>query len=271
MGTFVENPVFYKELRSHLLSRRQSRGARAATVVIAALMVALLYYACVRTVLRGHMEGRDLFAAISYVQLTLLVFLAPSLTANAITQEREQQTWNMLLLTRLTADEIVMGKLLARLAPAAILLAVFVPLGLFAVFMGGVPVSVLLLSYLLLAATGIFYGVIGLFCSWALRRTSVATSASSTVIAFLVVGTPLLFSLWSVATTGSGRGIEDFAPMWLNPYMAMAAALSDLGYGSASLSPAPLAMNLIACAAGTAALVASMRKHLARGPKELEQ
>ena len=271
MGTFIENPVFQKELRSHLLSRRQSKAVRIAASAVAAILVGMMYYFSVRAIVRGQMEGRDLFQVVAWCQLVLIIFLAPSLTANAITQEREQQTWNALLLTRLSGDEIVIGKLLARLAPAVILLLLFVPLSLLAAVAGNLPASALYLSYLLLIATTVFYGAIGLFSSWVYRRTSVATSAASGVIAFFVVGTYLLLGLWGAASGFMNIRIEGFAPMWLNPFMAMSVALGDLGYGSPTPSHVPLAANLIVCLVGTLVLVTAMIRRLARGPKELEQ
>lgn len=271
MGTFRGNPVFGKELRSHLLSRRQGRGVRIATIAASALMVALLYWACLRALRRGFMEGRDLFLMIAYIQMTLLVFLSSSLTANAITQEREQQTWNALLLTRLGGDEIIVGKLLARLAPAALLLVVFQPLSLLAAAAGGLPLGALLRTGGLLVATGLFYGTLGLACSWAFRRTSAATATAFGVVAFLVVGTFLFYQLWGASGAG-GRWTraEEFPPMYLNPYLAMSCALRDVVPGSAGQSSTPLTVNLFVCILGTLALVGGMSRRLARGPKEME-
>lgn len=269
MGTFHGNPVFLKELRSHLLSRRQSLPVRVATWTLAALMVLLLYYVSLRAVVRGQMAGRDLLQVVAYIQLTLLVFLCPSLTANAITQEREQQTWNALLLTRLRADEIVAGKLLARLVPAGLLIALFVPLALVGASSSGAPPRSFLLVHLLLIITGVFYGTIGLCCSWLFRRTSVATAAASGAVAFLVVGTFLVYELWTV---GAGwERPEEFPLMWLNPYLAMAAALRDLSYSAGDLSPRPLIIHLVAGILGTAAMIGWMVTRLFRGAKELEQ
>jgi ABC-2 type transport system permease protein len=272
MGTFRENPVFGKELRSHLLSRRIGRGARAATMIVSALLVALMYWACLRALARGFLAGRDLFLMIAYGQMTVLVFLSPSLTANAITQEREQQTWNALLISRLGADEIVVGKLLARLAPAVLLMLVFLPLWLWATMSADLPLAALLRSGGLLFATSVFYATVGLACSWAFRRTSVATAMAFGIVAFLVIGTFLFHQLWGAGTAG-GRwiGPEQFPPMYLNPYLAMAGALRDLDGGSSMEQFAgPLRANLTVCILGTLALIAGMILRLSRGPKEME-
>ena len=265
VGTFNENPVLQREFRSRLSSRKQSKGVRIATAVVALSVVLLLYYYGARVMLRNNMTARDLYTVIAYIQMTLIVFMAPSLTANAITQEREQQTWNALLLTRLTGDEIILGKLIARLFPAAVLIALFVPLSILAAFLAGIPVVVVLHSYLVVCVTTVTYGTIGLFCSWAFRRTSMATSAATGIIAFLVAGTFLLCGLWSSARFNMPSRFEDFAPMWLNPYMALWVALD-----ANTTSCLPTIVNLAASASASMVLLATMIRRIARGPKELE-
>src|SRR5205085_12169861 len=65
------------------------------------------------------------------IQYALVCLIAPVVTANCITQEKEQQTWEMLIFTRLKPGEIILGKLLARLAIVFLVLALFLPLTVF--------------------------------------------------------------------------------------------------------------------------------------------
>ncbi len=272
LGTFTDNPVLQKELRSQLRARRQSQGVRLATLLLAGGIVLLLYYYGGRAILQSASNARDLFLAMVAIQLTLVLFLAPSLTANAITQEREQQTWNALLLSRLTADEIVVGKLVARLLPAFLILLMFMPLGLLSAVVGGVALSTYTLSYLLLVATAVFYAAIGMFCSWAYRRTAAATSAASGVIAFLVIGTYLLYGLWASANPGRGLDAEDFPILWLNPYVSLAVVMNNVTNNTNNTAdPMPLIAYLTICIIGTLLLILAMVRRLAQGPKEMEQ
>src|SRR5262245_7597448 len=57
----------------------------------------------------------SLFMKVSYLQLGLVAFLAPIFTAGAITQEKDSQTYDILLATPLTNGQIVLGSLLSRL------------------------------------------------------------------------------------------------------------------------------------------------------------
>jgi len=54
----------------------------------------------------------QLFRTTSYWQLGLVAFLAPIFTAGAITQEKDSQTYDILLATPLTNAQIVLGSLL---------------------------------------------------------------------------------------------------------------------------------------------------------------
>ena len=55
----------------------------------------------------------QLFRTTSYWQLGLVAFLAPVFTAGAITQEKDSQTYDILLATPLTNAQIVLGSLLS--------------------------------------------------------------------------------------------------------------------------------------------------------------
>lgn len=271
MGTFTENPVLQKELRTQIRSRRQTPGVRNASIVVSGLITLLLYYYGARGILYSDGAAKDIFQAIGYIEMTLILFLAPSLTANAFTQEREQQTWNALLLSRLHADEIVIGKLIARMLPIALIYLLFLPLTVLASFVGGVPFATFLACQVLLIVAAVFFSTIGLFFSWANRRTSAATTVSFGTIAFLTAGTVMLWGLWSSATMGGSNRAEQFLPMWMNPFLAVYVACGALNYGSRDESSAPYVFFLVFCLVMTAVMVRLMIKRLSRGPKEMEQ
>ena len=270
MSFWQENPVLIKEVRGRLRARRQSKGSRNAAFLVVGGIVLLLYFFGTRTILgvgggASQAEGMYVFFTLG-VELTLVLFLVPPLAAGSITQEREQQTWNALLLSRLTAREIVFGKFIAALLPTLLILAIFAPLCLLAAFVGGLSVLAYVMSNLLLLATTAFFTALSLFWSWAYRRTYVATSASFASVAFFTVGTLLIWGLVETARQGGSGKAENFVPMWLNPYNAMWFVL-DSGnrhYGQA-------AFYLAFCVLVSGVLLYVTTKRLAKGPKEMEQ
>src|SRR5947209_20261327 len=56
-----------------------------------------------------------IFQQMSYLQLGLVCLLAPIFTAGAITQEKDSQTYDILLATPMSNGQIVLGSMLSRL------------------------------------------------------------------------------------------------------------------------------------------------------------
>ena len=59
--------------------------------------------------------GRGLFIGFAIAQLGLSTLLAPLMTATAVIEESEQQTLDLLVLTKLDAGQIIAGKVVSRL------------------------------------------------------------------------------------------------------------------------------------------------------------
>src|SRR5438046_2030555 len=73
-------------------------------------------------------ESGKIFQSMSYLQLGLVALLAPIFTAGAITQEKDSQTYDILLATPLTNGRIVLGSLLSRLFFIVALLVSGIPI-----------------------------------------------------------------------------------------------------------------------------------------------
>jgi ABC-type transport system involved in multi-copper enzyme maturation permease subunit len=82
--------------------------------------------------------GAAVFALISPVQLALAVGFAALLTAAAVAQEKDRRTLDLLLMTRMTNSELVLGKLLASMLSVLVFIAASVPLFMLLTLLGGV-------------------------------------------------------------------------------------------------------------------------------------
>src|ERR1044071_7605620 len=122
--TILENPVLIKEVKTKMRSR-QPRRVQAAIAAIIGLFVLYCYYQALRYIVQfgGTNGANDGWSVGLWVQAILIWMLSPALTANSISQEKEQQTWEMLLFTLLSPPEILIGKLAARILPMLGLLA----------------------------------------------------------------------------------------------------------------------------------------------------
>jgi len=225
-----ENPVFIKEIKTKMRSRQPVQ----VQIVIVGLIVAFLlwcYYEAIVYLTRygGPSTGQEGWQLAVGLQAILIWMLSPALTANAISQEKEQQTWEMLVFTRLTPVEILLGKLTARLLPMLLLFAAFFPFTLFCHARANLPPVDFALVYFHFGVWTVFMATVGLFMSWAFRRTAVAVALAYLVLFLLVIGTLLI-----EVTLSLGYGPGDSLVLWLNPVRITTALVSRENDANAS-------------------------------------
>ncbi len=104
----------------------------------------------------------QVFQHLSYLQLALVALLAPIFTAGAITQERDSQTYDILLSTPLSNGQIVLGSLLSRLFFVVALLISGIPIFSITQIFGGVSISSIVVSFLIAAATAFVTGAMAM-------------------------------------------------------------------------------------------------------------
>lgn len=103
-----------------------------------------------------------LFQQMSYLQLGLVALLAPIFTAGAITQEKDSQTYDILLATPLTNGQIILGSLLSRLFFVVALLISGIPVFSITQMFGGVAIGSIVRSFAIAAATAFVTGALAM-------------------------------------------------------------------------------------------------------------
>src|SRR5688572_8081505 len=103
-----------------------------------------------------------IFRQMSYLQLGLVALLAPIFTAGAITQEKDSQTYDILLSTPLSNGQIVLGSLLSRLFFVVALLVSGIPIFSITQIFGGVAISSIVKSFGIAAATAFVTGALAM-------------------------------------------------------------------------------------------------------------
>ncbi|HEY8745058.1 MAG TPA: ABC transporter permease subunit, partial [Chloroflexota bacterium] len=150
------NPLVVRELRGGL---RSGRRIALLTFCLAVISVFFLGIYLVTAASLGSSSGgvgvaigASFFPIVVGVELFLICVMTPAQTAGAIVNERERQTYDVLLITPLAPRQIVLGKFGASLAYLVLLLVAALPIESLAFLMGGVdPVELLLASLLELA------------------------------------------------------------------------------------------------------------------------
>jgi ABC-type transport system involved in multi-copper enzyme maturation permease subunit len=107
-------------------------------------------------------QSASIFYFMSYVQLFLVALLAPIFTAGAITQEKDSQTYDILLSTPLTNGQIVLGSLLSRLFFVVALLVSGIPIFSITQIFGGVAIKSIVMSFLIACATAFVTGALAM-------------------------------------------------------------------------------------------------------------
>jgi ABC-type transport system involved in multi-copper enzyme maturation permease subunit len=192
----------------------------------------------------GAQIGQTLFVALLVVLMMLVVFLAPAFTAGAISGERERQTYEMLLATPLSGTAVVAGKLFSALVYLLLLIVASIPLMSLVFTFGGVAVDDVVRAYVLLGATALAFGALGLFLSALVRRTGAATILSYLTVIGLTLASLFLFVFWGAmvgynpGATVTGRDpIASLgrrppeALVWLDPAIAVADLACATGNG----------------------------------------
>jgi ABC-type transport system involved in multi-copper enzyme maturation permease subunit len=223
------NPIMVKEFRSRM------RGWRAFAMLTAYLIfLALFSYGVYRLVLLAPpysgmplspFIGQALYAAITNLSLFFVAFLTPALTATAISSEHERLTLEMLQATPLAPHTILFGKLISTAGYIFLLLFAAVPIVSLVFTFGGVSLLDLVLAALVIWATAITFGMVGLFFSAWRKRTIQAIVLSYLVILIFVIGTYFIYIFSGVIT-------QDFpsrAILVVNPFSALASVLARTG------------------------------------------
>jgi ABC-type transport system involved in multi-copper enzyme maturation permease subunit len=210
-----------KELRS------RSRGWRPVLVLTGYLLLlaggvlSFLYLVRLGMGVIPPTLGSQLFSTLALGAVVLLSFIAPALTAGAISGERERRTLDLLLVTRASALGLVVGKLLGSLLYALFLLAASLPAFALVYLYGGVPPSYLLMVFLVAGVTALTHAAVALFLSAVLRRTLATLVLSYMLVLGVVFGVPFVAGIANV--TGQAQMMPRARPMPGLPFGTAAA------------------------------------------------
>ena len=171
------------------------------------------------------------FALASMAQLALMCFLAPVFTAGAITQERDAQTFSILLVTPLSNAQIVFGSLISRLYFVIMLLIAGLPIFLTTMVYGGVTTSQVVQSFALSGSTAILTGAIAIFIAMIGVGTRRTIFSFYMVIALYLLSAYLLGQWSRTWVEASPANIGGERMSWLtplHPFLALEVALNKV-------------------------------------------
>lgn len=184
-----------------------------------------------------HDQGRAFFYLLSFFQLGLVAFITPALTAGSLSSEREMQTLDLLLCSRLSPGAIVTGKLLASTSYILLLVVSSLPVFALVFFFGGVSprdLGLLFFYYLVCAFT---FGSIGVFWSALIKKTQFATVAAYVTLFGMFFATLLILTLVSPDYAFLQENPGYISPLlYLNPGAMLLSVFPQEGHSSLPFS-----------------------------------
>lgn len=232
------NPVLRNESK---LTVRTPRFTILLCIYISMLTAGvLLFYKSYSEI--AYTNGLDLQSSIMLYfgmaigQAGLLMFIVPALTSTAICSEREKQTLDMLLSSKLTPLQIIIGKLASSSSKVIMLIICTMPMYTVCGLVGGVRLSNILEVIMFFIVATIFVGSMGVFVSTYIKTSKVATALTYGLVLFIFIGTliiaTILFSISAMKTKGTVQPEVSWI-IYLSPLTGFINMLSNqIGMGS---------------------------------------
>ena len=232
MKMSFNNPVLSKELKLRFRSVKSFNG-----ILFYLIVMCIFVFGFIFTMMTVNgtsyfrpSESFFLFSLLSFIQLGLVLFIAPGLTAGVISTEREKQTLPILLTTSQSSFQIISGKLLSSLAFLLLLMVAAFPIYSLVFLFGGISPVDFGLVFLFLFVTLFAIGSIGVMFSTLIRRTIVSMIATYGTMLFLTIVTGFLFlitmQLQEIGTSVATPSLFGHILASINPGILMASLLS---------------------------------------------
>ena len=190
-----QNPVYNREMRV------SSRSMKLPLIIflfngILFLVTLLNMYSVIMQVKASasiqYSSFMELYEFVTSMEFILLMFIVPAVTASAISGERERQTLDLMLTTRMSAGQIVTGKLLSALSTLFLLILSSFPAVAMVFVYGGITWTDAFSLILCYVTVAFFAGSIGICFSAAFKRSTVSTVVTYGTLTAVVAGTYFL-------------------------------------------------------------------------------
>lgn len=184
------NPVLRNESK---IAVRSIKFTLMIFAYIAVLSVAvMIYYSSVNEAIFSnglYLESSKLFYVVMALgQAILLLFIVPALSSTSICSEREKQTLDILLSSKLTPIQIIIGKVSASSLRVIILIISTMPLYAIGSLTGVIKISNILELIVFFIVNTIFVSSIGVFISTCAKTSKVSTTLSYALVLAIYMG-----------------------------------------------------------------------------------
>jgi ABC-type transport system involved in multi-copper enzyme maturation permease subunit len=175
----IGNPIISREMKVRMRFARSFwlQGAYLLFLIAIVLLAyqGILVYSPISHPADLQNRLQAFYYTLLYSLVSVIVLIAPALTASAISFERERRTLDLLLTTPLRPMQILVGKLVASFAFLMLLLVESMPIVTVCIVMGGATVGDLLATYALIGFSTLHLCAFAIYCSACNRSSGLAT------------------------------------------------------------------------------------------------
>ena len=192
MPVVSEHPLIGKELRGILMpAGTQSRAGSLRWTLIGGA-IGMMFVFTILTAADGA-DFRQNAAFRVYLGIAAALWITVQTAATSIPKEREKQTWNAMLLSRISLREIIMSKAAAACVPGLLINTAIVPMLVIGLIASGAAWhAVLTAPTLMIAMLGVA-GSIGILLG-AINRNSRSASLQAALLTMILLGSPFIGS-----------------------------------------------------------------------------
>lgn len=225
MKALTGNPVLNKEFKLRFRSFKGFLGILLYLLALTVLIVGFIFLETQNSpmgIFRPD-QSKSMFMVMSYIQLILILFITPGLTAGVVSTEREKQTLNILLTTNQSSASIIFGKLVSSVSYLLLMIIASLPIYSIVFLFGGISPAQVLTIFGFYVFTILAYGSIGVLLSTLIRKTIISMIATYGITLFLTAGTGFLFAVFmSVSQMGmTGNNPVPYFFAMFNPAMVL--------------------------------------------------
>ncbi|MBE5947444.1 MAG: hypothetical protein E7261_00295 [Lachnospiraceae bacterium] len=174
---FNGNPIYKKEVGTGM------RTARTAILIVGFnTILAIVAFVMFHNTIKGitSMGALDysgltnLYTVMVYIEFGIIAIIVPAITAGAVAGERERQTLDVMLASRISPLAVIWGKMLSCMQIIVVVCISSLPVLSIVFVYGGIRITNLLVLLFVIICTGFYFGSIGLFASSICKKTTAA-------------------------------------------------------------------------------------------------
>lgn len=228
MRNLLINPVLNKEFKLRFRSFKGFLGLLFYLLAVGTVILGFIFIQ-MQSSSMGYFrpsQSREMFILMSFLQLGLILFITPGLTAGVISGERERQTLNILLTTNQSSMSIILSKLVSSVSYLLLMIFASLPLYSIVFLFGGISPGQMLKTLVFYIFTTFVFGSIGILFSTLIRKTIVSMVTTYGTALFFAGGTAFLF-LISIEFYQMSNGVQPssnpfpYFMAMLNPFIVM--------------------------------------------------